>query len=222
MFPIMKLHLNTSVPQPRIPKDTELFPGTELSDGLELVKVRIADAGFAGAVRTGVTFEQALMQRVLFNRSRFTGIRLFDVQCEACDLSGASWPKARWQRVHFKGCKLTGVQLSAFNGVDVLFQECSMEGMIVSGGKVKGLHFEKCRMGRTVFDRVDLHDVIFRDCDLSGVDLSGSQLHGVDLRGSTIPDIRIEVAQYKGVTIDPTQASELLTQLGCTVAYADE
>jgi fluoroquinolone resistance protein len=217
----MKPRLTTAVPQPRIPNDIEPFTGTELSDALELVKVRIADADLAAVKHQGVTLEQAVIQRVLFNKSRLSGLRLFDVQCESSDLSGASWPKARWQRVCLKGCKLTGMQLTSFHGVDVLFHECSMEGMIVSGGKVKGLHFEKCRMARTVFDRVELNDVIFRDCDLAGVDLSGSQLHGVDLRGSMIPDIRIEVAQYKGVTIDPGQAAELLTQLGCTVSCAD-
>lgn len=47
-------------------------------------------------------------QRILMNRTRLANARLFDVQCEASDLSGSVWQRPRWQRVHMKGCKLTG------------------------------------------------------------------------------------------------------------------
>ena len=218
----MKARLSTSIPPPRIPNDIEPCGVAALGDALELVKVRIADQDFAGSKHSNVTFEQTLVQRVLLAKSRLNGARLFDVHCEASDLSGSVWQRSRWQRVYLKGCKLTGMQLPSFSGVDVLFHECTMEGMIFSGGKVKGLHFEKCRMARTVFDRVELSDATFRECDLTGVDLAGSLLHRVDLRGSEIADIRIEVGQYKGLTIDPAQAAWLMAQLGCTVSYTDE
>jgi uncharacterized protein YjbI with pentapeptide repeats len=217
----MKAQLATSIPQPRIPIDIAPAAITGLGDALELVKVRIADLDLTASVHTGVVFEQALLQKVLLTRSRLNGARLFDVRCDASDLSGATWQRSRWQRAYVKGCKLTGMQLSSFSGVDLLFHECTMEGMIVGGGKVKGVHFEKCRMARTVFDRVEMNDVTFRGCDCTGMDLSGSQLRGVDLRGSDVPDIRIETGQYKGLTIDHMQAVELMAQLGCIVSGVD-
>lgn len=218
----MKARFTPSVPLPRIPQGIETLSTTELTDALELTRVRIEDRSFARSTASGVTCEQAVLQRVLLPGSRLHGARLFDVQCEATDLSSATWQRSRWQRVYLKGCKLTGMQLPSFSGVDVVFQECSMEGVIFSGGKIKGLHVERCRLGRAVFDRVDLSDAVFRGCDLAGVDLSGSQLHRVDLRGSEIPDIRIEVGQYKGLVIDPLQAAELMAQLGCTVSPTED
>ncbi len=218
----MKARFTPSVPLPRIPQGIETLDTTDLTDARELTKVRIEDRTFARSTANDVTLEQALLQRVLLTASRLNCARLFDVQCEASDLSGATWQRSRWQRVYLKGCKLTGMQLPSFSGVDVVFQECSMEGVIFSGGKIKGLHLERCRLARAVFDRVDLSDAVFRGCDLTGVDLSGSHLHHVDVRGSEIPDIRVEVGQYKGLVIDPLQAADLMAQLGCTVTPAED
>jgi uncharacterized protein YjbI with pentapeptide repeats len=109
------------------------------------------------------------------------------------------------------------MQLAAFNGADVLFQECTMEGTIFSSGKLRSVRFEKCRMHRSVFDRMDISEARFQQCDLTGADLTGSTLAGVDLRGSDIPDIRLDVRQLRGVIIDPGQAVQIVAQLGCTV-----
>jgi uncharacterized protein YjbI with pentapeptide repeats len=218
----MKTRPILSVALPRIPKDIALPEGGIIDGTTEIVQVRCIDIDLAGRAVAGLTFDRTILQRILMNRTRVSNGRLFDVQCEASDLSGSSWQRPRWQRVHFKGCKLTGAQVTAPAGTDVYFQECSMEGAIFSGGKIKGVHFERCRMARAVFDRVDLGNAIFRGCDLSGVDLTGSRLENVDLRSSDIPDLRVEVGQYKGLTIDPAQAAELVAQFGCVVKYAEE
>lgn len=218
----MKTRPALSVAPPRIPKDLGLFEAGEIHDAMEIVQVRCSDIDLAGRAVPGLTFDRTIVQRILMNRTRIVNARLFDVQCEASDLSGSAWQRSRWQRVRFKGCKLTGAQITGLTGTDVCFQECSMEGAIFSGGKLKGVHFERCRMARAVFDRVDLASATFRRCDLSGMDLAGSKLETVDLRASDIPDIRVEVGQYKGLTIDPAQAAELVAQLGCVVNYAEE
>lgn len=218
----MKTRPTLSVALPRIPKDITLFAGGDIDGSTEIVQVRCSDIDLAGSSVTGLTFDRALVQRILMNRTRLSNARLFDVQCEASDLSGSSWQRSRWQRVHFKGCKLTGAQFTTLTGTDVSFQECTLEGAIFSGGKLKGVHFERCRMARAVFDRVSLGSATFRGCDLSGVDLMGSVLESVDLRESDIPDIRVEVGQYKGLTIDPAQAAELIAQLGCIVRCTEE
>jgi uncharacterized protein YjbI with pentapeptide repeats len=200
-----------------LPEDLIPFELDALQEAGEYTKVRLTERNLSGQAATGVIFERAHFQRVLLNRTRLSGAKLFDVRCEASDLSGAVWQKSRWQRVYFKGCKLTGMQLASFNGADVLFQECTMEGMIFSSGKLRGVRFEKCRMHRSVFDRMDISEARFHQCDLTGADLTGSTLAGVDLRGSDIPDIRLDVRQLRGLIIDPGQAVRLIAQLGSTV-----
>jgi uncharacterized protein YjbI with pentapeptide repeats len=198
-------------------EDLTPFDFDALQEAGEYTKVLLTERDLSGQAATGVTFEQAHFQRVLLNRTRLSGAKLFDVRCEASDLSGAVWQKSRWQRVHLKGCKLTGMQLASFSGADVLFQECTMEGTIFSSGKLRGVRFEKCRMHRSVFDRMDVSGATFHQCDLTGADLTGSTLAGVDLRGSDIPDIRLDVRQFHGLTIDPGQAIQIVVQLGSTV-----
>jgi uncharacterized protein YjbI with pentapeptide repeats len=213
----MRSQRNSGVALPRIPEDLALLAFDTFAEGGEYTKGRGSDEDLSGSAVTGVMFEQVLLQRVRMNRTRLSGAKLFDVRCEASDLSGAVWQKSRWLRVHLKGCKLTGMQLASFNGADVLFQECTMEGTIFSSGKLRGVRFEKCRMHRLVFDRMDISEARFRQCDLTGADLTGSTLAGVDLRGSDIPDIRLDVPQLRGLIIDPGQAVQIVAQLGSTV-----
>jgi uncharacterized protein YjbI with pentapeptide repeats len=212
----------TTVALPKISTDLTLCELDELAEAGEYAGIRAGDHDLAGRSAAGVVFEEAVLQRVLFNRTRLSGAKLFDVRCEGSDFSGAVWPKSRWQRVHLKGCKLTGMQLASFNGADVLLQECTLEGTIFSSGKLRGVRFEKCRMHRAVFDRMDISDAVFHQCDLTGADLTGSTLAGVDIRGSDIRDVRLDVRQYKGLIIDPGQAVEIVAQLGCIVKVITE
>lgn len=218
----MKARSAPTVVLPRIPKDIAPYDGNDIDGSTEILRVRCADIDGTGRSIAGLALDQVHAHRILLNRARLSSARLFDVHCEASDLSSSSWQRPRWQRVLFKGCKLTGAQVATLAGTDVMFQECTLEGTIFSGGKFKGVHFERCRMARVVFDRVELGNATFRRCDCTGMDLTGSVLQGVDLRGSEIPDIRVEVGQFKGLTIDPAQAAELVAHLGSSVRYLEE
>jgi len=69
-------------------------------------------------------FDQVILRHVSLSRARLPKMKMSDARLEACDLSGSLLQKARWFRVELIGCRLTGIQLSEFNGEDVLFRDC--------------------------------------------------------------------------------------------------
>jgi uncharacterized protein YjbI with pentapeptide repeats len=213
----MKSSRNARLQPPRFPAD--LVPGQVkgLDDEAEYAAMLLADCDLSKQSAVNVVFDQVLLRHASMSLTRLPNMRMSDSRMEASDLSGALLQKARWQRVEFIGCRLTGIQLSEFNGKDLLFKECMMESAIFTSGRLRSVRFEKCNMRRVLLERMDLAGAVFLGCDLAGADLMGSMLKGGDFRGSDLAGVRVEGRQLQGTIIDHPQAVQVAALLGITV-----
>ena len=218
----MASNRNARMKPPQLPAD--LAPGrlTTLDDEGEYVAMLLADSDLAGQSAGNVVFDQLIVRHASLSRARLPKMKMSDTRLEACDLSGALLQKARWYRVELVGCRLTGIQLSEFNGEDVLFRDCSMDSTMFTSGRFRSVRFEKCTMRRLLLEKTVLAGAVFSECDLAEADLTGSTLKGVDFRGSNLAGIHVEERQLQGTIIDSLQAIQVALLLGINVRESGE
>ncbi len=213
----MKPTAKHGVQAPRRPRNLSAETISTLIDHAEYFAVSISGCELVKQSASSVTFEQALLRRVNFTQSRLPRLRLFDVQLDTCDLTGAIWEQARCKRTAFRDCRLMGVQLLEAHCEDVVFHDCTLEGAVLAAAHFKAARFENCNLREAVFTEADLGHVVFRNCDLTHADLRGSQLGGADLRGSRIDGMQVGAQELKGAVIDPAQAVQVVSLLGLSV-----
>jgi uncharacterized protein YjbI with pentapeptide repeats len=218
----MASNRNARMKPPQLPAD--LAPGrlTTLDDEGEYVAMLLADSDLAGQSAGNVVFDQLILRHASLSRARLPKMKMSDTRLEASDMSGALLQKARWYRVELVGCRLTGIQLSEFNGEDVLFRDCSMDSTMFTSGRFRTVRFEKCTMRRLLLEKTVLAGAVFSECDLAEADLTGSTLKGVDFRGSNLAGIHVEERQLQGTIIDSLQAIQVALLLGINVREPGE
>ena len=123
---------------PQMPKHLTAQEIGALADHAEYTALRLAKGDFTGQIAADVLFEQVEISRTVFQGSRLTGARLFDVRAATCDFSGADWRGARFRRVELVGCRLLGVQLVEAHLDDVIFRDCNLERCGVRLGGLQG------------------------------------------------------------------------------------
>jgi len=127
-----------SVQTPRLPKHLPAEVIETLEDHAEYSSISSSGCKLVNQVATHVLFEQVHFRRASFNRTRLTGLRMFDTRAEASDLSGAVWEQARLRRVEFAGCRLLGVQWLEAELEDALFKDCNLEEAVFASATFKG------------------------------------------------------------------------------------
>lgn len=137
------------------------------------------------------------------------------VEIAGCRFSGARLTGTEIARLIltdcvFEDCELSGTIVGDLAASRVEFRRSRMSAFAAAAGRFENSSFIQCRLDRANFRMtiwkaaqfVDSHIVDadfyesklggarFTGCDLTKVDFSNAQMKGVDLRGSTIDDIR--------------------------------
>ena len=209
---------------PQLPKPVfaDALPGVTLADHAEYSGLVLAGCSLADQAAQKVCFDQALLKRVNFGRTRLPGLQASDMRLEACDLSGAQWEKARLRRVELVGCRLVGAKLLDATFEDVLLDHCEADLALFWSASFKVARFERCRLREASFLKAQLPGVVFRDCDLSHADLREARLAGADFRRSVIDGLQVSLPDLRGVIIDPTQATAVAALAGLILRDDDE
>jgi uncharacterized protein YjbI with pentapeptide repeats len=206
-----------SAQTPRLPRHLPVEVIETLEDHAEYSSISASRCKLADQAAAHVLFEQVHFRRASFNRTRLTGLRMFDIRAEASDLSGAVWEQARLRRVEFAGCRLLGVQWLEAELEDALFKDCNLEEAVFASATFKSARFENCLLRGVSFEEANLAEAVFFHCDLADADLRGADLHGADFRGSVINGLQVGAGELQGAIIDSTQAIQVVTLLGVIV-----
>lgn len=110
--------------------------------------------------------------------------------------------KGKWNDVIIKGSKL---DLSLF-----IFT------------KLKNVIFKDCILTDADFEECEMENVRFHNCNLTNASFLGAKFKNVDFRESIIEKIKISVDQFKGIIIDPPQASYLISATGAKVDWLSD
>jgi uncharacterized protein YjbI with pentapeptide repeats len=202
---------------PQLPKPLPLQTLTALENGAEYTAGAFSNVDLSNQTAADLIFDQVSLQRLIFQCTRLTRPRFYDVRASGCDFSGADWEKARFRRAEFNGCRLMGVQLLEAQFEHVSFKECNLEGALFVSSAFKTARFENCNLRGSSFEQADLSGVIFRRCDLAQTNLAAAKLPGADFRGSLLSGVIMRSEDIRGVLIESSQAIQVVGLLGVII-----
>jgi uncharacterized protein YjbI with pentapeptide repeats len=189
---------------------TSLTPGTTVEDR-ELTGIDLAGQE-AGSCR----FLRCRFEQVNLSETRLPGLHL-----GGCELIGIQAIVARWRGldardVTIRRSGMSGLQVEEGELRDVRFEAAKLDLASFRHARLEDVTFSDCTMPEADFYGARLRNVRFERCDLSRASFDQARVEKVDLRTSTVTDLR-GLAGLAGATIDPTQLVELAPALAHTV-----
>lgn len=194
----------------------------EIVRGQTYERVILSDEAHPRLQLGGLTFEQAIFDRVDLSESKWSSLEFFEVLLENCTNVNADWSACRLETVEFRRSRLTGTNFAGGNLDDVCLTSCKMDLSILHDSKLSRCRFERCDLREADFQGATLRHVQFRDCDLRNARFPGASFEQVDLRGSQIAGVHIDGSALRGTTVDPAQVADLASLLGLVVRALDE
>jgi uncharacterized protein YjbI with pentapeptide repeats len=191
----------------------------ELEGGLE--GALLQDTELVGREAASVLLAEVCLRRVDLSGTRLRGLRLREVLASAVNGANGSWPYAEMDRVTFAGSTLVGLDLGAGRLARTTFSECKLDLANLRMADIRDVVFEGCSLRGTDFYGAKLSAVRFDRCELHETDFSQAALEHVDLRGSTLVDVR-GVGALRGAIVDPGQLIELAPALAAELGIRVE
>lgn len=148
---------------------------------------------------------------------RFKKSQFCDVKFVNCDLSNVDWSECGFCRVQFIGCKLMGANLQGGTFTHVSFKDNQARYLIMAAGKLNHVGFLSSNFQGAALDNCRFQKVFFDLCDLTEAEFYQTPLGGIDLRSSTILNIRLSGSELRKAVVNPFQAMELARLLGLVI-----
>lgn len=124
---------------------------------------------------------------------------------------------SKLDRVFVEKSRLSGMSVAGSILVDVLFKRCKINRASFRGAKITRVIFYECDLTDADFQSADLDGAVFKSCKLCEADYSNAKVKDVDLRGSYLKGARFGSEQFKGLTIDQSQATYFVLLAGITI-----
>jgi uncharacterized protein YjbI with pentapeptide repeats len=198
---------------PPIAHAAEVFGGTEI----EVRDCILENLEFTGLSPESILFENCILNRINFTRSKLSGLRLKDVRLVECDFANSEAAAPKMIRVEFLNSRLTG-----FRAVEA---EC--QHLLISAGDAsysqfrfavfKTSEFDSCNFSEADFHGSDLRGTILKSCDLKNAEMTGTQLEAADFRGSNVEGLVARTEDLKGAIVDPAQAMIFAELMGLKI-----
>lgn len=148
-----------------------------------------ADVEIGDAV-ADVQLREVLWANAQLVGRRFTGLVCSDVRFVRGDLAGAVFEDCRFTRVVFKSCRMNGAIFAGATMQDVQWVDCVAELADFRLGHVRRSAAERTNLREADFYGCSLTEVRLVNCELSGSNFERAHAQGLDLRGSTVANLR--------------------------------
>ena len=191
-------------------------PGAEWTHA-EYSGLAFSDRQWQEQNHPGIRCDRAVFKNVVLSRTKMREAVFDDVRFTSCDLSGADWSGGQLSRVEFLSSRLTGFVGAEGHFKDVLLRGCKLDYAIFQTAKLTRCHFEKCDLSQATFDGATASHVTFRDCNLSNARFIRARLADVDLRGSRIDGLEINLEELRGLRVDLSQTPEIAALTGVVI-----
>jgi uncharacterized protein YjbI with pentapeptide repeats len=164
-----------------------------------------------------VRFEMALFKNGVLSKTKLRSAVFEDVRFTACDLSGADWSGSQLSRVEFISSRLTGFVGAEGRYEHVLWRACKLDYALFQMARLTRCCFEKCDLTNATFEGATVGHVAFRDCNLANARFVRSKLSDVDMRGSRIDGLEINLEDLRGLRIDLSQTPVIASLTGVVI-----
>ncbi len=186
-------------------------------DGASNEKNRIKDVFLEGIESEDVSFESSALVGVTLLNSTIVDFELIDSKLERCNFSNTKLKKGYLKGGIMSASKATGLDISEGELKYIKFKDCKIDLANFSFAHFKEVEFHNCVLSGASFQGTDLNKVIFSGCDLTDADFSQSKIYSVDLRGSNVNGVMMDISNFKNLTVDPLQAVYFASLLGLKI-----
>ena len=194
--------------------------GDDLSEK-EYFEVFFEGVSWSGTSANGIAFETVVFKSAKLARATMRDTRLLNVAVSNSDFANADWRGAAFERVEMTSTRLTGFNGSEGKYRHAVFRQCSAQYAVFQLANFDGCRFEECDLSSATFEGATLWDITFLKCNLSSSRFTSANLADVDLRGSRIEGIQIDLKSLQGVRIDPSQTITIAALTGAKIDTLD-
>lgn len=164
-----------------------------------------------------ILFENCVLHRVSFTRSKLGGLRLKDVRMVECDFANAAAAAPKILRVEFLNCRLTGLRATEAKCQHVLISEGDAAFSQFRFGVFKTSEFNSCNFSEADFHNSDLRGAILKGCNFENAEMTGAKLEAADFRGSRVEGLVANAEDLRGAIVDPAQAMVFAELMGLKI-----
>jgi uncharacterized protein YjbI with pentapeptide repeats len=177
----------------------ELATGFEIEDallaGVELEAVRasggriarcaLSDVRLAGSRLRSLALIDVIARDGDASNADLTGARLKRVVFERTRMTGVTFAEVEVEEVVFRGCRLDLASFRAAKLARVAFEDCVLDEADFYAAELRQVRFERCQIRRADFEQARLTSVDFRSSDLDEPrgELRGAIIDSVQLAG---------------------------------------
>jgi uncharacterized protein YjbI with pentapeptide repeats len=215
---------NSGIQAPKLPSTLAAWslPTGALQEDETYADAKAEQEVLAGQSVRNLRFQRLHFKTVAFSQTTFAALRLIDVRFEACDFANAQWEQSTGERVEWLRSQLIGFAAPEARWQDITFSGCNLQLSQFRFGVFKNVQFIDCDCTDADFYGADLTGARFHKCNLTNVEFSQAKLRGVDLRTSTLDELRAGAKELPGAIVTPIQAAYLAGRMGLVVKHVDE
>jgi uncharacterized protein YjbI with pentapeptide repeats len=214
----------SAIQAPKLPSALSAWalPNGALQEDETYADAKVEQEVLAGQAVRNLRFQRIQFKTVAFSQTDFAALRLLDVRFEACDFANAHWEQATGERIEWQRSQLIGFTAPESRWQDLTISGCNLQLSQFRFALFKNVQFIECDFTDADFYGADLTGARFHKCNLTKVEFSQAKLRSVDLRTSTLDDLRAGVQELTGAIVTPIQAAYLAGRLGLIVKHVDE
>jgi uncharacterized protein YjbI with pentapeptide repeats len=121
--------------------------------------------------------------------SRFSEVKLTNVQFDDVNLQGSTFTKANLASAQFDDVNLQGSTFKNANLAGAQFDDVNWQGPTFKNASLAGAQFEDVNLQGSTFTNANLAGVRFRDVNLASATIEDANLTGMSINGALVTDL---------------------------------
>lgn len=209
-------------PQLKAPKLLEATPSDQrVLDENYVDNAIFVSPNWAGLDQNGATFNTCRLTSAVLDRALWEGTRWVNCLLERASIAQADLEGSSWDRTQIVGSRLGVFDLTNASVSSLEFVDCKIDLLNLRGAKVKDLRFTRCAVQELDTTNAVVSRIDFPDSSLNTLIAHQTRFAHADLRG--LEPARINgIGSLRGTIVDSYQLSQLAPsfaqELGITIA----
>ncbi len=174
------------------------------------------EGGLHEVHREGDAFDTCVFSHVKVT-GKMNNASMIDVIFRNCDLSLLDMEESFFCRVRFEHCRMKGFQAINATFRDTVFTGCACQYCNLNESRMKNVLLEESMFQEAGLAMMESKGMKVSHCDFTGTEFTGTSLSGMDFADSILVGIQASQEDFKGMTVNASQAISLLEILGIHV-----
>ena len=162
--------------------------------------------------------DTCIFKNVTFINVNFTETEIIDTIFDSCIFIGAKFQNATLVRTIFKNSKLSGSIFDEGSFRDIQVIESVFNLVSIDATTLTNCLFENSNLNDNNYYNVILSKVYYENNELFDFEIYKTKMKEIDLSRNKSNCLKGELADFKGATLNSTQANSLIERLGIKVS----